>query len=98
MKKLDKAKKAIEGEFLTNYPTFHLMADGGCLCNKCIDKEQKLVLEATASPGTNSQWQYADTDVNYEQTDLYCDHCEKRIASAYCEDELSEEDQKNCVW
>lgn len=82
-----KAQQAIQGQFLTNYPTYHVMADCGTVCQDCLEADAALVEEATANPGTDSQWQYADTDVNWEDPDLYCDHCGHRIPSAYADDE-----------
>ena len=32
-------------------------------------------------------WQVTAHDANWENPDLYCDHCSSRIESAYAEDE-----------
>ena len=82
-KRAAKAAAAILGQYLTNYPTYHVMKDGGVLCQKCLEQEALLVMDAVKDKGTNEQWEYADTSVNYEKEDLYCDHCEERIPSAY---------------
>ena len=93
-------QQVINGEHLTNYPTFHVMKDCGVLCNRCIMNEENaaILLDASRNKGSDAQWEYAATGINYEDTGLYCDHCDKRIASAYADDELSEEDQEDCVW
>lgn len=94
------AQSAIDGEYLTNYPTFHIMADDGCICNCCIRSESALVLEATAAPGTDKQWEYVTTTINYEDEHLYCDHCSKRIVAAYEEDDTQHpgETEADTVW
>lgn len=68
--------------FPGGYPIYYVTTDNGVLCPKCAgSKECK---EATAD---NSQWFLAGADCNYENPNLYCDHCNKRIESAYCEEE-----------
>ena len=86
--------KAIEaaacyGNMLSNYPISHTMKDGGTLCQECLSDHAKEVMEAT--DGNNPQWEWVQCDANFEDTDLYCDHCNKRIPSAYCDDDEEEE-------
>jgi len=81
--KAPRAAAAIDGAFLTNYVTYHIMADCGCLCNKCLGDNASEVLEASREPVTDRQWEYSDTDINYENKDLYCDHCSERIEASY---------------
>ena len=78
-----KATLAISGYYLTNYPTYHVMADGEALCQKCLEAMAKSVLEATSAPGVDPQWEYHATDINWENSDLCCAHCYDRIPSAY---------------
>lgn len=77
-----KALRAINGEFLTNYPTYHLMVDGGVLCQDCLEETANLVMMATRDPNTDHQWQYETTLVNHGETELFCDHCYCRIHPA----------------
>jgi hypothetical protein len=56
------------------YPMFYVDNEGEVLCPDCANKDG-----------------YADTitgqDCNWEDPDLYCDDCNKRIESAYAEEE-----------
>lgn len=87
------AARACYGCLLTNYPTFHLMKDGGVLCQKCLSTHAKEVLSACRGDFADAQWEYTRTDCNYEDTCLYCDHCGRLIPAAYDpEDHESEDD------
>jgi uncharacterized Zn finger protein (UPF0148 family) len=71
------------------YPLFYLMADGETMCAKCINKEVKLVVDATVN-GDDKQWEIVGSDVNWEDPALFCAHCNQRIESAYAEDEATD--------
>lgn len=62
------------------YPIFHITKDNGILCPKCANKNLQLTL------GDDPQWQIVHSEINYEDTSLYCDNCSKPIESAYGED------------
>jgi len=59
-----------------------ITADGGCLCDKCVKQEWRLIC-AESFEQTNCGFRIAGVDVNWENPDLYCDHCNARIESAY---------------
>lgn len=87
-----KAQRNDKGEFDKyawpgGYPIFYLAADSGVFCPDCANKEQ-LVKDADSQPGYPDldQWRIVAADINYENPDLYCDNCSKRIESAYAED------------
>ena len=69
------------------YPLYAVCEDSGVLCPKCCTKEAKLIMRA--GQDRDKQWQLAGVDVNYEDAELFCDHCNKRIESAYAEDEAT---------
>ena len=71
------------------YPLFYVMSDGGVLCPKCMTKERALVFRSTHERAGDG-WALEAADVNYEEPNLLCDHCGKRIESAYAEDEVKE--------
>lgn len=61
------------------YPIFYLAKDNGVLCPECAnafkpERDNADQLEPIAA------------DVNYEDSALYCEHCNKRIESAYAEE------------
>lgn len=64
------------------YPKALITADGGCLCADCVKKEWRQICEESFE-NTNCGFRVAGVDVNYENTELYCDHCGKQMESAY---------------
>lgn len=78
---------------LGGYPLFLIMADGGCLCADCATKEKGLIHGSMfdARRGHNDkQWIPYGIEINYEDAALFCDHCNKRIESAYAESDGGE--------
>lgn len=70
------------------YPIYFVSADSGVLCPDCVNNERGLIDAAAADE--DKQWLIVATDINWEDGDLYCDHCNKRIESAYGDDEDDE--------
>lgn len=66
------------------YPMYALCADGGILCHTCMKKEGQVIGDEDGY--IDSQWHVIAADINYEDPQLYCDHCGMRIESAYSED------------
>ena len=62
------------------YPMYYLAADNGVLCPTCANKFDSERDNAT-------QLEPIAYDINYEDALLYCENCNKRIESAYAEDE-----------
>ncbi len=76
-----------DGKFQTyawpgGYPVYHLCADSGVLCPDCANTHG----EVHTNEDGPEDWRIVASDVNYEDPNLYCDHCHKRIESAYAED------------
>lgn len=67
--------------FPGGYPIYYLCEDGGILCPTCANDNKALV--AVAAQDNDKQWNIIAANVNYEDDTLYCDHCNKRIESAY---------------
>ena len=67
------------------YPVFMIAKDGSCLCYNCAKENAKLIIESTRDESA-SDWQYFGSDINWEDGELYCNNCNGRIESAYCED------------
>lgn len=66
------------------YPIFYVVADGGVLCPECARMAEA---EGLANDSEDEQWYIVAADVNYEDEQLFCDHCYAHIPSAYGEDE-----------
>jgi hypothetical protein len=66
------------------YPRFLVMSDGACLCFKCAEKERAQIRRSAMTKARDG-WAPMGFDVNWENPDLFCDHCNARIESAYAE-------------
>ncbi len=64
-----------------SYPLFGVFDDGGVCCKDCAKTERESIGTTTG----NDNWNLVAVDVNWEDPDLYCDHCPCRIESAYAE-------------
>ena len=67
------------------YPLYLIMTDGAPLCAKCTEDNLDLICESTRG-GERDGWEAAGIAVNWEDTDLVCEHCGDKIESAYGED------------
>ena len=69
------------------YPLFILTKDSAALCIACAKKEfRQIAWDWTHKASTG--WHAIAADVNWESTDLYCDHCSQLIESAYGEKQV----------
>lgn len=66
------------------YPIFYVCADGECLCPKCVAENRELI--ESAPEYLDDQWNVIGQDINWEDSSMYCAHCNSRIESAYAED------------
>ena len=67
------------------YPLFAITKDCTALCHNCVKNNLPTILEEIRTYSTG--WAVQAIDVNWEDTDLYCDNCNKPIESAYGERE-----------
>lgn len=80
------------------YPIFYVTADNGTLCATCANTERSASTDdLDAHCPDDDQWRIVASDINWEDSDLQCDHCNARIESAYGEDDSSSkpEDSKS---
>lgn len=66
------------------YPMYAITSDGAALCPLCVTKERAQIFRSTHEQWPDG-WAITAFDINYEDASLYCDHCSKRIESAYAE-------------
>lgn len=71
------------------YPIYYLCTDGGVLCPKCVTKEYVQIKESTLARAKDG-WALEGRDINYENPQLFCAHCNERIESAYAEEDKTE--------
>ncbi len=64
------------------YTLFFVTHDCAALCFKCARAEFRNILDSIATD-TRDGWRVVGCDVNYEDSDLMCDHCSESIESAY---------------
>lgn len=65
--------------FPGGYPRFAVCDDGAAMCHKCCHSEFRNIATAYESDG----WNVVALDINWEDSDLYCDHCGEQIEPAY---------------
>lgn len=66
------------------YPLFFVTRDAAALCFECVRKEwRQVVWDFLRNASTG--WRVEACDANWEDPELYCDHCSTRIESAYSE-------------
>ena len=72
------------GEFAWpgGYPLYFITSDGGALSFESVRAELYQVIYSIRHQISDG-WRVVACEVNYEDTDLYCDHSGKRIAYAY---------------
>jgi len=58
-----------------SYPVYYLTEDNAVLCATCVNANKD-----------NDAFTPTASDINWEDANLYCEHCSKRIESAYAED------------
>lgn len=70
--------------FPGGYPLALLTMNGDVLCRDCAFSEWNLICEESFN-NTNWGFRIADVFINWEDSDLYCDDCNKKMESAYGE-------------
>jgi len=69
------------------YPLYFITDDGAALSFKGAKENRRNILEAIACNHTRSGWRIVATQINWDESDLYCDAIGVRIESAYEEEE-----------
>lgn len=71
--------------FPGGYPMFFICHDGGVLSFEAATQEQEQIKQAITDKDLRSEWHIVACEVNWEDTELTCEHTGKRIESAYGE-------------
>lgn len=66
------------------YPLYFVTSDGAALSFESVRSELVSVLDSVRN-GHNDGWCVVGVEINYEDSDLRCDHSGARIESAYAE-------------
>lgn len=64
------------------YPRFFITSDGAALSYAAAKAEQENI-ESSIAEDCRDGWRVVACDVNWEDSDLTCDHTGERIESAY---------------
>lgn len=88
----DLARDLREGPFTSvgSYPKFWVTEDGAALSHAAVMADAKRYLRATGGDVETCEaldYRIIGCDINYENTDLFCDETGERIPSAYAEPE-----------
>jgi hypothetical protein len=67
------------------YPLFFITDDGAALSFDTVKAEIENVQHSIETE-SNDGWRVVAVDVNWEDSNLLCDHSGQRIESAYCTD------------
>ena len=67
------------------YPLFIIMHDCEAICVACAKRNLGQIARDTSQCNRGS-WQAETVAINWEDADLYCVQCSKRIESAYAEE------------
>jgi hypothetical protein len=67
------------------YPMYLICSDGAPLCFACGHKEARNILQSIDRKD-GSGWRVLATDINHEDNELCCAHCDQQIESACGED------------
>ncbi len=80
-------KQVIKNEYAWpgGYPMYLVTSDGAALCPKCCKAEYRQIVYSIKH-NLQDGWKVEGYDINWEDPNLYCDHCSKRIESAYAEE------------
>jgi len=70
------------------YPLYFITSDGAALSFDAVRSEYRQVINAIRHQ-VNDGWLVVAVEINYEDSDLYCDHTGHRIESAYGDDEVA---------
>ena len=86
---LGKIRKELQAGYAWpgGYPLYAVMSDGAPICCDCAIKEWKQIYRSTVDHAFDG-WRLEGVGLNWEDTDLFCAHCGKRIESAYSEDRV----------
>jgi hypothetical protein len=68
------------------YPKYFITSDGACLSWQSAKNNAEQICQAIEDK-SSCGWRVVACDVNWEDGELYCDHSNKRIESAYAEPE-----------
>ena len=67
------------------YPMYFVTSDGAAMHFECVKENLYSVIDSIRRDISDG-WKVIGTDINYEDGDLTCDHCNERIESAYADD------------
>ena len=71
------------------YPMYFIANDGASMCFDCV-QSQYFQCAYSIRHRIDDGWRIIACDINYEDEDCYCEHCNKRIPSAYGNDETGD--------
>jgi hypothetical protein len=71
------------------YPLYFECDDGGALSFRTAKENRRRILESIVNGEPGDGWRVVAMEVNWEDSELLCDHSGERIESAYGDDAQS---------
>lgn len=71
--------------FPGGYALYMVAQDCGAICYKCAKENARLIIESTRRQ-SDQGWAFYAANINWEDVDVYCDHCGAQIEPEYCAD------------
>ncbi len=66
------------------YPRYFITSDGAALSYAAAKSERELI-ESSIAERSNDGWRVVACDINWEDSELTCEHTGERIESAYAD-------------
>lgn len=87
--RLEEVKQAIREPYAWpgGYEKVFLATDGEALCMTCAHENFKEIVYAHKYDDFHGGWLMSAVFINWEDTDLYCSHCNERILSECAEED-----------
>lgn len=63
-------------------PPYYVTKDGGVLCTACVKNNTDLIY-SSINIFDDPQWEVIGYGINWEDDNLYCDHCNEKIEPEY---------------
>ena len=68
------------------YPTFFVCLDGGAISFETAREHRREILESIAGKYFDRAWRVIAFDINWEDSEMRCEHSQELIPSAYTDE------------
>ena len=75
------------------YPVYYCTSDNSALCHNCVNSNASQVADEIKNPDRYDQFRVESQRPNWEDNNLYCDHCGNQIEAAYEGDDQEQDEE-----